>query len=170
MEGVVIAIIIGALIIAGAIRSSKEDNEPEYYDPYDSAYKEKTDDEIRKEIIESGLDNGQLPIEIAENLWFKTEENVLTYAKQYGLENKVDEIINKRRKNPNLPKEIERDMLIQEIRETEKSIKDEEEDFELAKTTNNYEEAKNSKDMLKFHREDLKNKNKELEELNKILS
>lgn len=136
----------------------------------DDDYHERSDDEIRKDIIEDGLKEGLLPGEIAENLWFKTEEKVISYVKRYGLEERLNEIKSKRKKNPNLPKEIQRDMLIQEIDDTKKSIKEEKENLELAKETNNFEEAKSSKDMLKFYREDLERMNKKLKVLNGVLS
>lgn len=135
----------------------------------DDGYDERSDDEIRKDIIEDGLKEGLLPREIAKNLWFKTEEKVISYAERYGLEERLNEIISKRKKNPNLPKEMRRDNLIKQINEAKESITNEEEDFELAKETKDFEEAKSSKEMLKFYKEQLKHMNEELEELNKVL-
>jgi hypothetical protein len=169
MEGVITAILIGAIIIAVAISQLGKRNEPDNTDDFANNDKGRTADEIRKDIIEEGFKDGLTPKEISTSLWFKTEEKVLDYIKKYDLEDELKELLNKRNKNPNLPKEIRKNELIQRIMSEKQEIKKHEEDFELAKETKDFDESKFNRDMIKYYKASLERENKELEELEKLL-
>lgn len=145
MDSIVIAIIIGAIIIAYAVGSLKSDNSddgdytPYYHDSKGSA-------------IEDGLKKGLKPEEIFEEKknYFKSVEDVSAYISKLGLEDKFKELDKLREENPNLILELSFEEAVQDVQKLKGEIEEHEEDFILAKETHNYDQAKTDQDLIKY--------------------
>lgn len=168
MDGVVTAIIIGAVIIAVAISSLKSDdnNNNDDYSYDDGGYSSKKYD------IEHGLKRGLNSKEIfeANKNNFKSEDEVDEYIEKLGLADEFKANAVLRAKNPNFLKELEINEVIQEIESTKKNIKEYEEDLALAKKTHNFDEAKSNRDLIKYQEKVLDYNNNKLKELKEELN